>query len=196
MKIAILSLLLIVATANAQIDILDFLSGNVLQPFLTDITTGSLNALNSLLASLIGSIGKRELSLLPIAQSIIQNILDQFKQQIGQIFQTLVSTMFQSLGNLNSLFGPGKSVARVSGLKAVALAKFDLTNAVQDLINQLTTQLQSIGINLSNTVIASILNGLNGKRDISSFLDILTGHANNIYTSIVQVGSQLVGVNI
>ena len=101
------------------------------------------------------------------------------------------------------LGGPARSVARVSGLKSAAKAKYEVNSLVRNFFDDLVAQLQALGTTAANYALAALLNTfgpLFGKRalglDFSSITDILSQQINNIYTSIVQVGSQLAGVNI
>ena len=145
MKFAILSILLVaVASASCQeIDVLDFLNGNVISPFLTDVTNGAINTLTSLLINLIGGIGKRDFSaLLPQYLSIIQSVTSQFQGDLQTLFNGVFSSLSEIFGNANNFVGARRTSTEKTITKVFVDAQFAAKKIVQELFSQFSAQIK------------------------------------------------------
>ena len=184
MKFALALLLVAIASTHAQeIDIWDFLNGNVVTPLITDVATGAVNTLTALLISLLGSIGKRDLGFL-------QNLAGSLTTDLQGVFNTLLSTFQGVFNNIGSFTAAGRSRVQVTVARAVADAHEAVRGIFSDFFGSVIDSLQSIATTVVNMGLATLVNVV-GKRGLADYFATLTGTVSGLLDSLSGAASTL-----
>merc|ERR1712147_338309 len=178
MKFVAMILLVAIVGANAQSAAqigTDFVIDNIVNPLLQNLQTNALGFLFNTLNNLIGSIGKRDISLSGIKE-VILSLFNAHKDKLTALLGQYSSQLISLASNFLGFLGPQKTTKQMAALKLEANYAAELKALDAQFLNQIVSTLSGF---VNGSALTSRLQGF-----FSQFEGLLTGAFDNISGSL------------